>query len=63
MFQNNNSGGFGGGAQRQMFQGNWKCGTCSGDITQLPFNPDPARLGSLLCKDCHKQKAGSKGKY
>ncbi|PIP03869.1 MAG: hypothetical protein COZ49_00155 [Candidatus Yonathbacteria bacterium CG_4_10_14_3_um_filter_47_65] len=39
---------------RQMFQGNWKCGECGGAITELPFQPDPERTGSLKCGDCHR---------
>lgn len=39
---------------RQMFQGNWKCGKCGGVITELPFQPDPSREGSLKCRDCHR---------
>ncbi len=42
---------------RKMFQGEWKCGTCDGAITQLPFEPDPSRLGGLKCSDCHKKGA------
>jgi len=48
-------GGMGGGFQRQMFQGNWNCSKCNGPITELPFQPDPARLDQLLCRDCHRQ--------
>jgi len=39
---------------RQMFQGNWKCGKCGADITELPFQPDPEREGDLKCRDCHR---------
>jgi formate-dependent nitrite reductase cytochrome c552 subunit len=39
---------------RQMFQGNWKCGSCGAGINELPFQPDPARVGSLKCRDCHR---------
>ncbi|MDO8493211.1 MAG: hypothetical protein Q7S19_01565 [bacterium] len=60
MFQDNNGGGYSPKPQRQMFQGNWKCGTCNGEITQLPFEPDPSRLGTLLCRDCHKNKQSYK---
>ncbi|MBU1178985.1 hypothetical protein KKB69_01435 [Patescibacteria group bacterium] len=41
---------------RPKFQGNWKCSQCATDITELPFEPDPARESQLLCLDCHKQK-------
>ncbi len=34
-----------------MFQGNWKCSTCGGEITELPFEP---RGGSgLTCRVCY----------
>lgn len=45
----------GGGFQRQMFDVsamNIKCRDCGTAITQLPFEPDPARLDSLRCQDC-----------
>ncbi len=45
---------------RKMFQGNWKCGKCGGEINQLPFDPDPSRLAQLTCKDCHSAGAGKK---
>ena len=41
----------GGGFQRQMYQGNWKCSKCSAEITELPFNPDPSRLDQLQCQE------------
>lgn len=47
--------------ERQMFQGNWQCSQCSAPITQLPFEPDPARLNQLLCRDCHATKRRSFG--
>ncbi len=37
---------------RQMFEGNWTCGSCGKNIDKLPFNPDPSRVGSLKCRDC-----------
>ncbi|MBI5306142.1 hypothetical protein HZB04_00930 [Candidatus Wolfebacteria bacterium] len=40
--------------QRKMYQGNWKCSKCNSDITELPFEPDEARLGELKCKECHR---------
>ncbi|MCK5096353.1 MAG: hypothetical protein KAR24_03300 [Candidatus Pacebacteria bacterium] len=40
----------------QMFEGNWKCSGCGAAITKLPFQPDPAREGELLCIDCHRSK-------
>ncbi|PIR89043.1 MAG: hypothetical protein COU07_03045 [Candidatus Harrisonbacteria bacterium CG10_big_fil_rev_8_21_14_0_10_40_38] len=44
---------------RQMFKGSWKCANCGKDITELPFEPDPARLNSLLCRDCHRERKQS----
>ena len=46
--------------EKQMFQGDWKCGKCGKPITQLPFQPDPARAGQLKCIDCFK--SGAQGK-
>lgn len=54
-YDNNQGGGF----QRQMYQGDWKCAECGAPITELPFNPDPSRLDQLLCRDCHRQKRAS----
>lgn len=41
-----------------MHQGNWKCSSCGGQITELPF--EPKSTANLLCRDCHseKRKAG-----
>ena len=47
-----------GGFQRQMFDVsgmNIKCRDCGRPITQLPFNPDPARLDSIRCQDCMRK--------
>jgi CxxC-x17-CxxC domain-containing protein len=44
-----------GGYQRKMYQGNWTCSKCGGEITELPFEPDPARLDQLNCRDCHRK--------
>ncbi|MBU3925003.1 hypothetical protein KKB43_02320 [Patescibacteria group bacterium] len=47
-----------GGFQKQMFDVanmNIKCKDCGTPITQLPFNPDPARLDSIRCKDCMRK--------
>lgn len=44
-----------------MFQGNWPCSKCGKAITELPFEPDPARLGQILCRDCHREKSDSRG--
>ena len=46
---------------RQMFQGNWTCSDCGGSITELPFQPDPERLGGLVCRDCHRKKREERG--
>jgi CxxC-x17-CxxC domain-containing protein len=48
------------GGERQMFEGNWTCSGCGVAITQLPFQPDPARVGGLVCRDCHKQRVANK---
>ncbi len=64
-----NSGGYGGGqgggygsqAPRQMFTGDWVCGTCGAPIKELPFDPDPNRLGSLKCRDCHRKARDERG--
>jgi CxxC-x17-CxxC domain-containing protein len=53
-----NQGG-GGGFQRQMFKGDWKCASCNGDITELPFEPDPNRLNQLYCRNCHRERRSS----
>lgn len=52
-----------GGSQgpRQMFTGNWACGVCGNPITELPFNPDPSRLSTLKCRDCHKKTLAERG--
>ncbi len=47
------------GADRKMYQGNWKCGKCGGAITELPFEPDPSREESLMCRDCHRAQRDS----
>ncbi len=38
--------------ERKMFSGDWKCGTCGGAITQLPF--EPRSTENLKCLDCFK---------
>ena len=41
-----------------MHQGNWKCSTCGGAITELPFQPRSE--SGLTCRSCYsKQKGGS----
>ncbi len=60
----NGGGGYRGGGQqppRQMFSGNWACGMCGAPITELPFQPDPARLNTLKCRDCHKKSLAERG--
>lgn len=40
-----------------MYQGNWKCSSCGGAITELPFQPRSEN--GLTCKACFiKQKNG-----
>lgn len=51
----------GGGFQRRMYQGDWKCSKCETAITELPFEPDPEKLGNLLCRDCYREKRQSFG--
>lgn len=41
-----------GGFQRKMFQGNWKCASCSADITELPFEPREGQ--EIYCRDCYR---------
>lgn len=41
--------------EREMHKGNWSCSKCQASITELPFEPDPSRVGQLKCRDCHKQ--------
>lgn len=42
--------------ERKMYQGDWKCAECGAAINSLPFEPDPARLDQLLCRDCHQKR-------
>lgn len=37
-----------------MFQGNWKCSTCGGAITELPF--EPRSQAGLTCRACYAKK-------
>lgn len=55
--QQNREGGF----KRQMFQGDWKCAKCGTAITELPFEPDAARLDQLLCRECHRERRKFRG--
>lgn len=43
------------GFKRETFKGSWKCSKCDKEITELPFEPDPSRLDSLMCRDCHRE--------
>jgi hypothetical protein len=61
MYQNRNEDS--NGAPRQMFSGNWVCGTCGAPITELPFEPDPNRLGTLKCRDCHRKSRQDNGGF
>ncbi|MFC1720753.1 hypothetical protein ACFL0K_00660 [Patescibacteria group bacterium] len=45
---------------KEMFKGDWKCSGCGTAITELPFQPDPARASELMCRDCHKKKMDEK---
>lgn len=45
-----------GGFAPKRVQGNWQCAKCQAPITELPFEPDPQRLGQLLCRDCHRER-------
>ncbi len=40
-------------AERQMIQGQWKCASCGGEISQLPFQPKNTE--NLKCLDCFKK--------
>ena len=51
----------GDGFERKTYKGEWKCGSCSAAITELPFDPDPERLGQLLCRDCHRKRREDRG--
>ena len=48
---NNSRGNFG---PREMVKGNWKCGECGVEITELPFEPAPDR--PIYCRDCWSKK-------
>ena len=50
-----------GGFERKMFKGNWACKDCGKEITELPFEPDPARLDQLRCRDCYRPKRSFRG--
>lgn len=40
-----------------MHQGNWKCSTCGGAITELPFQPRSE--SGLTCRTCYAKSKGS----
>ncbi len=40
-----------GGGEKKMFEGNWKCSGCGGEITQLPF--EPKSEANLTCRECY----------
>ncbi len=44
-----------------MFQGNWTCSKCGGDIKELPF--EPRSTSGLTCRDCYfnSKNGGSSG--
>lgn len=39
--------------KKKMFEGAWKCATCDGPITSLPF--EPRDVTNLKCIDCFKK--------
>lgn len=43
-----------------MFQGNWKCSSCGGAITELPFQPRSE--AGLTCRACYSKSKGSSAK-
>lgn len=48
-------------APKKMFQGDWKCGQCDAQISELPFEPNPDRISDLKCRDCHKKAMADRG--
>ena len=42
-----------------MYQGNWTCSSCSGSITELPFQPRSEN--GLTCRDCFMKQKGGRG--
>lgn len=56
-FGGGNRGGFGGGPRQpqpliDVTNLNITCADCGAPVTQLPFQPDPARLNTIRCRDC-----------
>ena len=43
-----------------MFQGNWKCSSCGGAITELPFQPRSE--AGLTCRACYSKNKGGSSK-
>ena len=43
----------------QKFQGDWKCSSCGGAITELPF--EPRSTSNLTCKNCYLKRKDSQG--
>ncbi len=43
-----------------MHQGNWKCSTCGGTITELPFQPRSE--AGLTCRNCYMKNKGGQSK-
>lgn len=39
-----------------MHQGNWKCSSCGGAITELPFEPRSEQ--GLVCRTCYSKQKG-----
>ena len=39
-----------------MYQGNWKCSVCGGEITELPFEPRSEK--GLTCRACWSKQKG-----
>ncbi|HEY0964415.1 MAG TPA: hypothetical protein VGE31_01325 [Candidatus Paceibacterota bacterium] len=39
-----------------MYQGNWKCSSCGGAITELPFQPRSE--SGLTCRACYSKQRG-----
>jgi len=44
-----------------MHQGNWKCSTCGGAITELPFQPRSE--SGLTCRACYGKSKGGGSNY
>jgi CxxC-x17-CxxC domain-containing protein len=44
-----------------MYQGNWKCSTCGGAITELPFQPRSE--SGLTCRACYSKKKNAESPH